>query len=119
LREIGQMKGFITEEEYSINNERIDVIWKKVKQGVPTYAFEVQVGGEIYRALGKLKHAFDNWNARIYLVLAEKWQRKVEELLGGTFHEIKDQITLIPLEQVKELREVLGKLREVEAKLGL
>jgi len=119
LMEIGKMKGFVVEDEYAIDNERLDVVWKKVRQGVPTYAFEVQVGGEIYRALGKLKHAFDIWNTRIYLVLAARWQRKAEKLLSGTFHEIKDQITLIPLDQVKELREVLKKLRQVEARLGL
>lgn len=119
LLEIGRMKGFYVEKEFPLDNERIDVVWKRVQLGVPTYAFEIQIGGEIYRALGKLKHAFDLWNSRIYLVMERRWDARVEELLSGTFHEIKDYLRKIFLDDVEQLTEALKRLRSIEEKLGL
>lgn len=119
LVEIGKMKGFHVEKEYPLDNERIDVVWKRVPKGMPTYAFEIQIGGEIYKALGKLKHAFDLWNSRVYLVVERKWDNRVEELLSGTFHEIRDQLRKIFLDDVEHLTEALKRLRSIEEKLGL
>ena len=119
LMEIGKMKGYVVEKEYPIDTERLDVVWKRVEKGVPFCAFEIQIGGEIYRALGKLKHAFDTWNSNIYLVTERKWDEKLGELLSGTFHEIRNRLKRIYLEDVEALTEALKKLREIEEKLGI
>jgi hypothetical protein len=63
----------------------------------------VQVGGDIYHALAKLKHAYDLWNSNIYLVIDERHREKAHELLSGTFHEISAAIKIINLAQVNEL----------------
>jgi len=84
---------------------------------VPTYAFEVQVGGDLYHALGKLKHAFDIWNSNVFLVASEEDRDKVNALLSGTFHEIGGRLRFIEVEQLERLfhgkQEVMGLEREL------
>lgn len=104
LLDIGRMKGFLSRDEYRMDGERLDVVWKRVEKSVPTYVFEVQVGGDIYHAIGKLKHAFDLWNSRIFLVVDERSLQKVSELLGGTFHEVASHLKILQLEKLEPLQ---------------
>ena len=96
-----------------------NVVWKRVEKSVPTYAFEVQVGGDIYHAIGKLKHAFDIWNSRIFLVIDHSSTPKVTELLGGTFHEIADELKVVELESLERLQRALVTVHDLEKELGL
>ncbi|OGO30879.1 MAG: hypothetical protein A2Z29_01330 [Chloroflexi bacterium RBG_16_56_11] len=119
LSEIGQIQGFITDKEYPIDSTRLDVVWRRVERSVPTYVFEVQVEGDIYHAMSKLKHAFDYWNSHIFLVASNKERGKYQELLSGTFHEVSDKMQFIEIGLVKEL---LGKKRDyknMEKALGI
>jgi hypothetical protein len=45
-----------------MDGTRLDAVWRRVEKSVPTYVFEIQVGGDIYHAIAKLKHAYDLWN---------------------------------------------------------
>jgi predicted RNA-binding protein len=101
--EIGKIHHYITEKEYIINADRLDVVWRRVEKSVPTYAFEVQIGGDIYHALAKLKHAYDIWNSNIYIVTSEEHRNKIEELLTGTFHEIRNVLNIISLKHISDL----------------
>ena len=115
LIDLGKIQGLMVEEEYSLDGQRLDVIWKKVERGVPTYVFEVQVGGNITEALSKLKHANDMWNSNLYLIIEEKDKAKVNVHLSGTFHEIKDRITVILAADIEEFYKTKvneAKLRE-------
>jgi hypothetical protein len=119
IAEIGQIQGFISDKEYLLESTRLDVVWRRVERSVPTYVFEVQVGGDIYHAMSKLKHAFDLWNSHIFLVASNKERGKYQELLAGTFHEIADKMQFIEISLVKEL---LGKKRDyknMEEALGI
>ena len=90
-----------------------------MERSVPTYVFEVQVGGDIYHAMSKLKHAFDLWNSHIFLVASNRERGKYQELLAGTFHEVADKMQFIEIGLVKEL---LGKKRDyknMEQALGI
>ena len=100
LVEIGQLQGYLADEEYVFDTGRLDVVWRRVERSVPTYVFEIQVGGDVYHALGKLKHAFDLWNSHIFIVAAQSDRGRVGNLLSGTFHEINDRIKFIELEKV-------------------
>jgi hypothetical protein len=71
---------------------RLDAVWRRVQRSVPNFVFEVHVGGNMYQALAKLKHAYDIWNSNIYLVLHDASKKQLEELLSGTFHEIQDRV---------------------------
>lgn len=119
FREIGSLQRFIAETEYPMENEKLDVVWRKVEKSVPTYVFEVQIGGDIYHALGKLKHAWDLWNSNVFLVIERERIPEVQKLLGGTFHEIKDKIQIIDTEGAKELYQSKNKVRELEKKFGI
>jgi hypothetical protein len=56
LIQIGKLQNYIAEEEYKFDLGRLDVVWRRVKQSVPTYVFEINVRGDIYRAIVKVKN---------------------------------------------------------------
>jgi predicted RNA-binding protein len=117
--EIGQIQGFLAEMEYPIEGNRLDVVWRRVEKSVPTYVFEVQVGGDIYHALAKLKHAYDLWNSHIFLIADLEVRAKYEDLLAGTFHEIKDRIRFILLGDILELYKRKLSYKEFERELEI
>jgi len=119
LIEIGKLQKFIAEKEYIFDIGKLDVVWRRVENSVPTYVFEIQIGGDIYHALGKLKHAFDLWNSHIYFVASEKDHIKATSLLSGTFHEISNRIKHIELDNVEELYKRKKAYFEFEKELGI
>lgn len=102
IYEIGKMNNKYSEKEFSIDG-KVDVIWRRIEQGHPSHAFEVQIGGDIYHALVKLKHAFDMGSENIFLVAEEKDFKKAKQLLSGAFHEIRDQIKIIQIDRIENL----------------
>ena len=119
LLEAGRLQKYIAEKEYRINNERLDVVWRSVENSVPTYVFEVQVGGDLYHALGKLKHAHDIWNSRIFLVANETEEPKVQALLDGTFREVQSTVQFISVDRFRRLLELKREIRDIEQTLRL
>jgi predicted RNA-binding protein len=119
LIKIGQLQDFIAEKEYPFDIGKLDVVWRRVTNSVPTYVFEIQVGGDIYHALGKLKHAYDLWNSHIFFVASNKDYSKATGLLSGTFHEINDRIKHIELEKVDELYNKKKAYFDLEKHLGI
>lgn len=119
LCEVGRIQGFLAEAEYPIESNRLDVVWRRVERSVPTYAFEVQVGGDIYHALAKLKHAFDLWNSHIFLAASLDAKPKFDELVSGTFHEIEGRVRYIQLGHIEELHKRKTSYREFERALGI
>ena len=119
LVEIGKLQGYIANPEFSIGMERLDVVWRRLPESVPTYAFEVQVGGDLYHALGKLKHAYDIWNSRIFLVAPGDALVDVNKLLSGTFHEIQPVIRFIEIEKIQSLYKSKLNIYKIEKDLGL
>jgi predicted RNA-binding protein len=119
LVEIGQLQNFIAEKEYPFDIGKLDVVWRRITNSVPTYVFEIQVGGDIYHALGKLKHAHDLWNSHIFIIASEKDHNKVNNLLSGTFHEINDEIKYIDLEKIEKLYSLKKAYFNLENELGI
>jgi len=119
LTEIGQMERFISEKEYPIDGERLDVTWRRVLRGVPTKVFEVQIGGSPHQALAKVKHAHDLWNSEPFIIVDRGSLPKVEELLSGTFHELKPDIHIISTDKVQELYDSLTKEANLKKDFGL
>lgn len=117
--EIGKLNRFVSEKEYPMENERLDVVWRRIERSVPTYVFEIQFGGDIYHALGKLKHAFDLWNSNIFLIAQEDDLKDSESLLSGTFHEIKDRIKKITPQKINELYQQKQRWIDIEKEVGL
>jgi predicted RNA-binding protein len=119
LVDIGRLQGYLADEEYVFDTGRLDVVWRRVERSVPTYVFEVQVGGDVYHALGKLKHAFDLWNSHIFIVAPQADRNRVENLLSGTFHEINNRIKFIELGRVEELYKRKKAYLDFEKELGI
>ncbi len=119
LAEIGRIQSYVVDQEYPIESGYLDVVWRRVQRSVPTYAFEVQVGGDIYHAIAKLKHAHDLWNSHIFLVASLSQKAKCEELLAGTFHEVANHLQFIDMQLVHELLEKKRTYREMERMLGI
>ena len=119
LLEIGRLQKLIVDSEYDMDGGRLDVVWRRIERAVPAYVFEVQIGGDLHHALGRLKHAFDLWNSNIFLVVCEEDVHKARQLLAGTFHEIRGKVKLVDVEKVNELFRRKKAYREFEAKLGI
>lgn len=119
LLEIGKLQRFIANPEFQMDGERLDVVWRRLPESVPTYVFEVQVGGDLYHALGKLKHAHDIWNSRIFLVATANDLGAVNKLLSGTFHEIKSVLRFIEVEKIQSLHQSKRNIYQIEKDLGL
>jgi len=119
IAEMGKIQKFLAEVEYPMEGARLDVVWRRVEKSVPTYVFEIQVGGDIYHAIAKLKHAYDLWNSRIFLVANAADKDKAESLLSGTFHEIRDRLAFIEIETMKELYTRKKAYRDLEKDVGI
>jgi hypothetical protein len=119
LVEIGRFQKLIAESEYNMDGGRLDVVWRRIERAVPAYVFEVQIGGDLYHAMGKLKHAFDLWNSNIFLVISEEDMQKAKALLAGTFHEIRRKVKLVEARKVDELFRRKKAYRDFEAELGI
>lgn len=117
--EIGRMNRLISEKEYPIDEERLDVVWRRIERSVPTYVFEVQMGGDVYHALGKLKHAHDLWNSNVFLVAKEDQLSGSKILLRSTFSEIESKLKIISLTQLQELHCSKSKWVTMEREIGL
>lgn len=119
LVEIGRIQGYVADEEYPLDSTRLDVVWRRVERSVPTFVFEVHIGGDIYHAMAKLKHAFDLWNSHIFLVATLGEKSKYQELLSGTFHEVASQMRFIDVALVRELLAKKKDYKEMERSLGI
>jgi hypothetical protein len=119
LAEIGRIQGYITDQEYPLESTWLDVVWRRVERSVPTFVFEVQIGGDIYHAMAKLKHGLDLWNSHIFLVGTMREKGKYEELLSGTFHEVANQMRFIDVAMVEELLKKKKEYKDLERTLGV
>lgn len=119
LMEVGKLQGYLTDEEYVFDIGKLDVVWRRVERSVPTYVFEVQLGGDPYHALAKLKHAFDLWNSHIFIVAPQAHYHKVDNLLSGTFHEIGSKARFIELKKLDELHRRKKAYLDLEKELGI
>jgi predicted RNA-binding protein len=119
LVKAGHLQKFIAEKEYDMEGTKLDAVWRKVEKAVPAYVFEVHIGGDLYQALSKLKHAFDIWNSNIFLVIQEKDSKGVDKLLSGVFHEIGNRLKIMRVSEVEELVSRKESLNQLEQNLGL
>jgi predicted RNA-binding protein len=120
ILELGKIEGYIVEKEYMFPdiNERLDAVWRRVAASVPTYVFEIQIGGNLHQALAKLKHAYDIWNSNIFLITTKDNLEKAQKLLSGSFHEIKNHIRILTVEKINEVYELQIKDNELKKELG-
>ncbi len=119
IEEIGWVLGRYARREFREDAYTFDVIWKEA-ESFPrvTHVFEVQDKGNVLEALVRLKHAYDNWGARLFLVVTgEKDRARVEKLLApffaGAFHEIGRQVSLLSSDDVEQLHSTFTQFRDI------
>jgi hypothetical protein len=117
ILEIGRIEGKIAEVEYPIDSLRLDVAWKTITAGNPKWAFEVQMGGNFYEALTKLKHAWDKWNSKPFLVTTDRYIAQAKALLEGSFHEMKDDARIVNWERVVRLHKLLTEVHRIRTEI--
>lgn len=122
LEDIGRILGKYARRELKEGPYAFDVVWKDA-EWLPrvTHVFEIQDKGSVLEALVRLKHAYDNWGARLFLVVTgEKDRVRVEKLLipyfSGAFHEIGSATVLLSPEEIEELYSTLSRFRDVFAR---
>jgi predicted RNA-binding protein len=119
LRKIGQLQNYLSETECKLNGERLDVAWRRVAASVPQKVFEVQVSGNLYAAVAKLKKAHVLWNSQPFLVLQKDERAKANDLLAGPFHEIGQSVLIRDVEAVDDLYTRITKADEIRRQFGL
>lgn len=119
IKEIGEMENYYSETEYRFDHMILDTVWKRTKNSVPAVAFEVQIGGSYVEALSKLKHSWDKFNSKPILVTTEKYEKKVDDLLDGSFHEIREQIRILNWKVIAELYEAEKRITSLRVQLEL
>ncbi|MEM2179128.1 MAG: hypothetical protein QXO40_03535 [Candidatus Aenigmatarchaeota archaeon] len=119
IYQIGFIQNKFPQKEYPINGKLLDVIWRRTAKSVPSVAFEVQIGGNIFEALSKLKHAFDLWNSIPVLVTTSEQIDEAKRWIEGSFHELKDVFRLLTWEEIKEYYNIKREAKNFEMKLKL
>ncbi|MGC8544023.1 MAG: EVE domain-containing protein, partial [Vulcanisaeta sp.] len=112
VRDIGEWLGFKVKTEYQIDNFRVDAAFFKEPKVVPFAVVEVHVGGDVFKDLASLKHAYDRYGSLLIYVVArdeDSVTKLVNETVRGAFHEIKDKLIII---KAYELRKLHGALND-------
>ena len=122
LEEIGRTLGKFARREWRDGAYTYDVVWKEA-ESLPriTHVFEVQDKGNVVEALVRLKHAYDNWGARLFLIVTgERDRARVDKLLhpflSGAFHEISPFTVVLNPAEVEELHSTLTRHKDVIAR---
>jgi hypothetical protein len=119
IYQIGVIQNKNPDMEYSIDGKRLDVVWRRTSKSVPSVAFEVQFGGNIFEALTKLKHAFDLWNSIPVLITTESQIDEAKQWLEGSFHELKDVFRIIGWDEIAKYYKLKHEIKNLEIKLGI
>jgi predicted RNA-binding protein len=120
IQELGELIGYKPEKKWRREGYEFDVVWFKPPREGPKCVFEVHLKGNLAQALSTLKHAWDRWESQIFLVSSkESLDEAKDKFLGGTFHEIKDVITLVNISEVEDFCRFKGKFEWLERKFGL
>ena len=119
IYQIGVIQNRFPKKEYKIDNKFLDVVWRRTQRSVPAVAFEIQIGGNLFEALTKLKHAFDLWNSIPVLVTTKEQIKQAKNWVEGSFHELKDVFRVLTVEEIKEYYDIKKKAKDFETKLGL
>lgn len=119
LVEIGNIEGYHAEKEFQCGIYSLDTVWKKGNHiEVPTYAFEVQIGGGLEHALSGLRTACDSWNCKAILVASGNDLVKARNLLDTSHKDMAQDTRVVDISVVKELHAYLQKTKILKDSIG-
>lgn len=118
VAEIGKLQFYYTELEYKIElpseKKSLDVVWKREIDGVPTFAFEIELSGTIEKAIDRLKFAFKKWNSRPRIIIPEKLVKKVYNIVDVSEKDFSNSIKIYTPLQVVKLWNKKRELKDLE-----
>jgi hypothetical protein len=117
--EIGKIQRMVVESDFPVDHDSLDVIWKRTIRSVPTYAFSVNLENDLEKSVKPLKHAFDLWNSRPFLITAKNRADEVDKLISGLYHEFSSNLKVLNETQVRELYDSKKNYYDLEEKYGL
>jgi len=123
IAEIGKLQFYYTETEYPLNlpgeRKNLDVVWKREVDGVPTFAFEVELSGMIEKAIERLKFSFRKFNSRPRVIVPREVFKKVHNVLSTTDQDFCEQIRIYEPKQIIDLLNRKRALKKLEQDLQL
>ena len=117
--EIGKIQRMVVESDFPVDRDFLDVIWKRTIRSVPTFAFSVNLKDDLERSIKPLKHAFDLWNSRPFLVTSDNRVAEVDNIISGLYHEFSSNLKVLHTDQVQELHNSKKRYYDLEEKYGL
>jgi hypothetical protein len=119
IYKIGLLQGKISQKEVQIDNYKLDVAWRRIPRADPYIVFKVHIHGNLEEALTKLKHARDMWNSKPILVTRADIVKKALEVASGAFHEIYDELKIVPIDEIIDLYKKKEEYKYAESRLGI
>jgi hypothetical protein len=119
VHEIGRIQRMLVERDYPVDGSQLDVIWKRTIRSVPTYAFEINLEGGFEKPLQTLKHAYDIWNSRPFLITDQQRVSEVNQIVSGLYHEFAPSLMVLSTAQVQDLYDSKKTYYDLEEKYGL
>ena len=123
IAEIGKLQFYYTETEYSIElpseKKNLDVVWKREIDGVPTFAFEIELSGMIEKAIERLEFAFRKWNSRPRIIIPKEFVKKVYNIMTISDKSFSQQIKIYEPKQLTELLDRKRGLKTIEQNLEI
>jgi hypothetical protein len=119
LHELGQLEGYVSEREYPLNHWYLDVAWKRTQTSVPSHIFEVQVKGDLYRAVTKLKHAIEQWNCIAVIVTTDEFLKDAKQVFSSPMHKMNERSKVIDWKAAQELYELALAFKNKKEEIGI
>ena len=119
ILDIGKIQRMVVESNYELDGDKIDVIWKRTIRSVPTFSFSVNVDEDLKLSYDILKHSFDIWNSKPFLVTDKSRLKEISALNSGLYHEFSENLKVITFEQLQELYAAKKKYFNLESQYGL
>jgi hypothetical protein len=121
LLNMGRWLGFVVrrDEPTPDNVYKLDVTWRDVEGHRPLKAFEVEVSGDVDKALARLAHAYDMWGCeQLWLIVSdeaksERARRLLEPMLKGSFARIRNKVIIVGWEDLHNMYENVEPYKEL------
>jgi len=121
LLNMGRWLGFVVrrDEPTPDNAYKLDVTWRDAEGHRPLKAFEVEVSGDVDRALARLAHAHDMWGCeQLWLIVSdeaksERARKLLEPMLKGSFARIRNKVIIVGWEDLQSMYESVEPYKEL------
>jgi hypothetical protein len=119
ILEIGKIQRMVVEAAYPVDGESLDAIWKRTIRSVPTFAFSVNLSHDFSCSINPLKHSFDLWNSRPFLVTDKSRLKEAKDFSSSLYHGFSENLKILTTAQVQDLYDSKKRYFDLEEKYGL